>query len=111
FGYPRYGGNNFVHARDVVAGAIGALERGRPRERYILGHENLSYRAVFEKIGAVLGCRPPRLPVPRAIGRALGRGGDLLGWITGREPSIYTNVVKLAWAEHYYSPAKAVREL
>lgn len=110
-GYPVRGGNTFVDVRDVVAGSIAALDRGRRGERYILGGENLTYREFVDRVMAVLGRRPVRVPIPRAAAAVAGRAFDLSGRLRGREPLLSSAVVRVAFADHYYSPARAVREL
>jgi len=109
--YPRVGGNNFVDVRDVVAGTIAAMERGRPRERYILGHANLTYRELFRRGLSVLGRRPRLLPIPSAGALAAGHVLQAIGRLTGREPALSVPLARLAFANHYYSSQKAVREL
>jgi len=42
-------GLNLIDVRDVAAGHILAYERGAAGERYILGHENLTLRAMLER--------------------------------------------------------------
>ncbi|HET6204707.1 MAG TPA: NAD-dependent epimerase/dehydratase family protein [Planctomycetota bacterium] len=66
------GGVNCVGIDDVVSGHLLALERGRRGERYILGSENLTYGALFERIARLAGVRPR--------GRSV-RGGLLLGFV------------------------------
>ncbi|HEY3383968.1 MAG TPA: NAD-dependent epimerase/dehydratase family protein [Vicinamibacterales bacterium] len=109
--YPTRGGNNFVDVRDVVAGALAALDRGRPGERYILGHENLRYQDLFARALAALGRRPWRVPIPLGAAVAAGYVLDAVGRLTGRDPSLTSEVARLAYADHYYSAAKAVRDL
>jgi dihydroflavonol-4-reductase len=48
------GGNCVVHVTDVVEGIIAALERGRVGHRYILGGENLTFRAMGKKAAKAL---------------------------------------------------------
>jgi dihydroflavonol-4-reductase len=105
------GGNNFVAVEDVVTGMINAVEHGRCGHCYILGHANLTYREIFACIAACLGRRAPQLPLPYPLARLGGYVGDLTGHLTGREPAINTTSVKMGYVNHYYSPAKAIREL
>ena len=44
-----HGGTAVAHVEDIANGIIGALEKGRGGERYILGGENLFVRQVMEK--------------------------------------------------------------
>ncbi len=55
-------GLNLIDVRDVAAGHILAFERGVAGERYILGHENLTLRALLERLAAIAGRPAPRDP-------------------------------------------------
>src|SRR4029079_6274113 len=57
-------GLNVVDVRDVARGHVLALERGEPRERYLLGGVNLSLQELFAVIADVAGRPRPRLRVP-----------------------------------------------
>ena len=109
------GGNNFVDVRDVAAGAMAAMERGRSGELYILGHENLTYREVFERIARVLGVPLPRVPVPKPAALAAGALGSLYGRLFGRfgacPEAVNWSSARMAFMDHYFDPSKAVREL
>jgi dihydroflavonol-4-reductase len=106
------GVNNFVDVRDVARGMIAAWRQGHRGERYILGGHNLSYRALFARVGAQIGQRPPRLPIPRSLGRALGRLGDLQATVTGREPLLTSAAIAWSFCDRFrVSSAKAQAEL
>src|SRR5262249_49476929 len=67
---------NLIDARDVAAGMILALEKGKPGRRYLLGGENLSIREVFARLARLTG-----LPEPRWRAPFLGaRGGADSRW-------------------------------
>ena len=66
-------GLSFVHVDDVAAGIVGALDRGRPGQSYVLGGEITRLRDAV-RIAARLGGRPaPRLEVPARILRFAAR--------------------------------------
>ena len=94
------GGVNVVDVRDVARGHVLAFERGRPGERYILGGADLTLRELFGAVAELAGRPRPRLEVPYAAARALGRVG-----IANREE------VALARLPMWFSWAKAEREL
>lgn len=73
------GGTNFVNADDVAEGLLAAMERGVPGERYLLGGENLTYRAFLGEVAEECGAAPPSVPLPAWAARGLGRAGDVLG--------------------------------
>jgi len=98
-------------ARDMVAGHLAALERGRDGERYVLGGHTLSFLELFERIAAVIGGRAPqRIASPRLL-RGLGYVQELGGLMTGREPRFTRQLAVLVSRNRQYSSAKATREL
>ena len=66
-------GLNLVHVRDVARGHLLAAARGRPGERYILGHAegNLGLRAIFERLAPYTGVPAPRVRLPYRAALAL----------------------------------------
>lgn len=105
------GGNNFVDVEDVAVGMMSAAESGRCGECYILGNVNLTYREMFGCIAELLGRGGRQIPLPYPLARVGGWFGDVAGWWSGREPAINTTSVKMGYVNHYYDPAKAIREL
>ena len=111
-GYPG-GGNNFVDVLDVAEGIVLALEKGRAGESYILANQegNLTYQEMFTLIAKEVGVRPPlfRLPYPLAVGA--GYIFDIAGRLFGFEPDVNSVTARIGYAPHYFTPAKAIREL
>jgi len=68
-----HGGSSVVHVADVSAGILGALTRGRPGERYILGGENLTIRELAELVLDIVGRRVPIVTVPNGLARPFSR--------------------------------------
>jgi dihydroflavonol-4-reductase len=109
--YPSRGGNNFVHVRDVVAGTLAAMEKGRRGERYILGGENATYRGLFDRALSVIGRRPMLVPLARPAAVLAGRVLETAARLAGTEPALTGPLARLAFADHYYDSSKAIREL
>ena len=61
------GGLNVVAVADVARAHVAALERGKPRRRYLVGGDNLSFDELWAKLGAISGRRPPRARMPHAV--------------------------------------------
>jgi dihydroflavonol-4-reductase len=93
-------GLNVVDVRDVARGHLLALERGRRGERYLLGGADLPLRELFSAVADLAGVARPRLRVPYAAVRALGRTR-----IVNRQEAL------LARLPAYFSWQKAAREL
>ena len=104
-------GLNIVHVDDVAEGHMLALERGRLGERYILGGENLTLRALLTLIAQVVGGRPPaiRLPLPALWPVALAM--EAVGTFTRFEPRVTRDTLRMARKKMFFSSAKAMREL
>ena len=105
------GYNNFVDVRDVARGMIAAWHKGRRGERYILAGHDMTYRAVFEKIAALAGVAPPRLPAPKLVARLVGAWGDLVE-ARGGEPVVNSTQVRYAYTDRFrFASTKASTEL
>lgn len=105
------GGMCVVDVDDVVSGEISALKSGRSGERYIIGGENLSFKELFAKIAGIVNASPPNLRIPIWAARCAASIFEILSAITGKPPVLTKAHVASATLPHYYSFAKAKREL
>ncbi len=62
-------GFDWVDVRDVVAGAVAALERGRTGERYLLSGRWATFGELAGAVARAAGVRPPRLTTPLWVAR------------------------------------------
>jgi dihydroflavonol-4-reductase len=104
-------GLNLVHVDDVAAGHLAALDRGRIGERYILGGENVYLRDMLAEIARVVGRTPPRWRVPITPLFPLAVLAEGVGMITGREPFLTLDGLRMARHHMFFNDAKARREL
>src|SRR6266850_2627942 len=104
-------GLNAVHVRDVARGHLLAAERGKPGERYILGHQNLPLRELFGILAEITGRRAPRFRVPLSMAWVAASCCEGLARLTGRPPAVTLAAVRMARKGMYFSPARAVHEL
>jgi dihydroflavonol-4-reductase len=104
-------GLNMVDVRDVAAGHVLAYERGRAGERYILGNENLTLRALLERLAQISGLPPPRWRLPRALPLAYAALGELVLARVGIAPDVALDGVRMAKQRMFYATEKAVEEL
>jgi dihydroflavonol-4-reductase len=105
------GGMNVVAVEDVATAHVLALERGRPRERYIAGAVNLSLAEFWRLIGAAAGRRARTFPLPYAIAAGAARFDDLRVRLTGGAPIVPLEGVHMGRLQMYSSSAKSVAEL
>jgi dihydroflavonol-4-reductase len=104
-------GLNLVHVDDVAAGHLAALARGTIGERYILGGENVYLRDMLAEIARVVGRKPPRVRLPIAPLYPLAVVAEGVGLITGREPFLTLDGLRMARHHMFFNDAKARREL
>jgi len=104
-------GLNFVHVDDVAAGHLLAFEKGRIGERYILGGENLTLRQLLETIAELAGRKAPRLRLPRAPLMPLAFAAERLARLTGKEPLLTLDGLRMSRYRMFFTSAKAERDL
>ena len=104
-------GLNLVHVDDVAQGHLLALERGRVGESYILGGQDVSFRDAVGAIAELTGRRAPRIGLPRAPLFPLAYAAEAVARLTGKEPFITVDALKMAKYRMFFTSAKAEREL
>ena len=104
-------GLNLAHVDDVARGHWLAAQHGRVGERYILGGEDMALGAMLGAIARLTGRKPPTVSLPRAPLFPLAWLAELGGRITGREPFLTLDSLRMAAHHMYYTSAKAEREL
>ncbi len=104
-------GLNFVDVADVAQGHLLALEKGRVGERYILGCENLTLQELFLRLERTSGVPAPRVRIPYAVAYAAGACSTAWSSVTGREPRVAIDAVKMAKKKMFVRHDKARREL
>ena len=104
-------GLNFAHVDDIAEGHLLAFEHGRIGERYILGGENVLLRDLLAAIAGLSGRRPPRISLPRTPLYPLAYGAEAIARLTGKEPLLTLDGLRLARYRMFFTSAKAEREL
>lgn len=104
-------GLNLVHVDDVAEGHLLALERGRIGERYILGGQDASLAAMLGVIAGLCGRRAPRLKLPRAPLYPLAYAAEAWASLSGKEPFITVDALRMSQYRMFFTSAKAEREL
>ncbi len=100
-------GLSVVHVDDCAAGHLMALDRGEIGERYILGGENISMAEVLRLVDEVTGkpARRLRLPIGPLLPAAMV--AEQVARVTGKEPRLTRDHLKMARKTMYFSSAKA----
>ena len=104
-------GLNLVHVDDVAAGHVAALERGKIGDQYILGGENVLLADMLRAIALIVGRRPPRISLPRGPLYPLALAAEMIATVTGREPLLTLDGLRMSRQRMFFSSAKAAREL
>ena len=104
-------GLNLVHVDDVAEGHLLALDKGRIGENYILGGEDVRLRDMLGLIAPLVGRKPPRVRLPRASLYPLAFGAEAFARLSGKEPFLTVDALKMSKYLMYFSSAKAKAEL
>jgi nucleoside-diphosphate-sugar epimerase len=104
-------GLNLVHVDDVAEGHLAALERGRIGERYVLGGQDATLRELLAEIARLTGRDAPTLALPRAPLYPLAYLAEGIASLTGKEPMLTRDALKMASHHMFFSSAKAQAEL
>ncbi len=104
-------GLNVIHVRDVAKGHLLAARKGRVGERYILANRNLLLRDVFGILEKITGIPAPNVRIPRPVLLPLAYLSEGVSRVTGREPLVPLDGVRMAHKMMFYSGEKAVQEL
>ena len=104
-------GLNLVDVEDVALGHLLALEHGQIGERYILGGDNVTLRHLLDEIAAMTGRRAPWMKLPLWPLYPLARAAEAVAQVTGKEPFMTVDGLKMSRNRMFFSSAKAEREL
>jgi len=105
-------GLNLVHVDDVAIGHLLALERGKVGDRYILGACNMTLKEIFCAIATLTGRNAPKICLPHWLLFPVACLSE--AWarlVSGREPRVPLNGVRLARKRMFFSIEKAKRFL
>lgn len=104
-------GLNFVDVRDVALGHLLALEKGKRGDRYILGNQNLSLKALLDILEQLTGIPAPKRSLPLWIPLSVAWIDEMLLTKLGKSPSIPLDGVRMSKQPMYYNPTKAIQQL
>ncbi|MEP7006368.1 MAG: hopanoid-associated sugar epimerase [Sphingomonas bacterium] len=104
-------GLNLAHVDDVAAGHVLALERGVIGQRYILGGQDVQLGAMVGAVARAVGRKPPTVSLPRTPLFPLAYANEVLARITGKDPFLTVDSLKMAKHKMFFSSARAEAEL
>jgi dihydroflavonol-4-reductase len=104
-------GLNLAHVDDVAEGHLLALEKGVVGESYILGGENVNLRDMLGVIAEISGRKAPRFRLSRAPLFPLAFAAEMGARLTGREPFLTSDALRMAGHHMFFTSTRATREL
>ena len=104
-------GLNIAHVDDIAQGHLLAMDKGRVGERYVLGGDDVELRELLAEIARLSGRKPPTTALPRGPLMPLAVVAEAIGQVTGREPFVTRDALKMAAYKMFFSSAKAQAEL
>ena len=104
-------GLNIVHVDDVAEGHLLAMERGVIGGQYILGAENLTLAEILAAVAEIVHRPAPRWRLPHDVVMPIAFLAELWARLTGREPFVTRDGVRLARKHMFFSSDHAIRDL
>ena len=104
-------GLNFIDVHDVAWGHLLALQQGKSGDRYILGHQNLSLKALLDELAQLTDIPAPQRSLPAWIPLSVAWVDERILTAFGKSPSVPIDGVRMAQQPMYYDASKAIREL
>jgi dihydroflavonol-4-reductase len=104
-------GLNFVGVEECAAGHLLAAEKGKVGERYLLGGENLTLKAMLDTLSKITALPTPKLKIPHGLALGVAYANTVFSRLLGREPGIPVEGVKIARHMMFVDCSRAQREL
>lgn len=104
-------GLNVVHVDDVAQGHLLAMERGAIGGQYILGAENLTLAEILAAVAETVHRPAPNWRLPHDVVMPIAFLAELWARLTGREPFVTRDGVRLARKRMFFSSDRAIQSL
>lgn len=105
-------GLNVAHVDDVAEGHVLAFEKGEIGQRYILGGENLTLKAIFGEIAGLSGRSAPRFRLPHDLIIPVAYVAETWTRLTGGDqPFATVDSIRMAKKKMFFSSRKAEKKL
>src|SRR5580700_6016960 len=104
-------GLNVAAVEDVAAGHLLAADKGRIGERYILGARNMTLKEILDALSAITGRPAPRVRLPHFVALVAAYSDQWISRVTGRDPQIPLEGVRMARHRMFVESDKAEKEL
>jgi dihydroflavonol-4-reductase len=104
-------GLNVVHVDDVAQGHLLAMEHGAIGGQYILGAENLTLAEILGAVAEIVHRPAPKWRLPHDVVMPIAFLAELWARLTGREPFVTRDGVRLARKRMFFSSDHAIQAL
>lgn len=105
------GSFNLCDVRDLAQGCIGAADKGREGECYILGNKEVTLKEMCRMLHEASGCKTPYFYVPIRMAYVLARYMEKKARKTGEKPLMTNFAVYNLARNNQFDYSKAEREL
>jgi dihydroflavonol-4-reductase len=104
-------GLNLIDVRDVAWGHLLALEKGIMGDRYILGNQNLTLKAILDKLEAITDIPAPKYTIPYWVPYTAAWIDEKILSLFGKKPSLSLDAVRMSRQTMFYDSSKAINKL
>ena len=104
-------GLNLVHVDDVAQGHLLALDKGKIGENYILGGADVALETMLGDIAFLSGRKAPTIKIPRTPLFPLAWAAEAVARVTGKEPFLTADALRMSRYRMFFSSEKAKRDL
>lgn len=105
------GYHRIVDVRDTAKAVCASLDRGKSKERYLIGGRRYEIAEIQRAVSSVVGRSVPRKRINPAALLFLSKLASLVGKAAGRPPFLKPQMVKRLQKTFCYNSEKAEREL
>ncbi len=105
------GSFNLCDVRDLAAGTIAAIDKGRKGQCYILGNDPVSFRDFCNMVSDESGCKPVKMFLPIWVANLMGKMMEKKAKKNGTKPLMTTFSVYNLARNNTFDSSKAKEEL
>ena len=101
------GSKSYIAVKDAAVAIANAIILGQTGQCYILSNFSLSHKEALRLMADTIGVRPPSIPMPDFIVKWYGELSSLYGKLTGKTPTLSSELALISCEAHCYSGDKA----
>ena len=111
--FPWYttGVNGFVDVEDVARATVSLMESNISEERFIINGDNWEFKKLFQTIADNFGKKAPSKEAGPFLSGMAGQLEKIKSWMTGRNPLLTKESIKIALSKSYWENDKIRKAL